>query len=91
MNCPQCAADNIEGSERCWQCGVILRPPAEPRSRQSWVVWLVVGAVALGALLLMFSASGGTSGGGSSRGGSGSTIPSGSVPAKGSVPATKTK
>lgn len=65
MNCPQCAADNMQGSERCWQCGVSLRPSAEPRSQQSWIVWSVVGAVALGAIVMMFSASGGSAGGGS--------------------------
>jgi hypothetical protein len=72
MNCAQCGAENMQGSEKCWKCGATLRVHSEPRPRSSWILWSSLGVVVLLGILMLFAAGGG--GGAGAGGSSGASV-----------------
>jgi hypothetical protein len=94
MKCPGCDAENMEGSDRCWQCGASFRADSrEGRPKSAWVIWLAVGIGGVALVFLLFSAGNGRGGGSGSGGGasleSSATTPTSKAPA--SQPATPAK
>lgn len=68
MRCASCDAENMEGADRCWECGAFLRKVEAGPSAGSWIIWAVLGAAAIGiAVMLVMS---GTQGGGGGVAGS---------------------
>lgn len=62
MECSECGAVNMEGSDSCRECGAGLRPSKE--AGNSTIVWVVGGAVLVAFVVMLFSATGGSPGGG---------------------------
>lgn len=64
MKCKECDAENMEGAERCWDCGARLTAEKPAGPKNGWVMWVVLGAgcvLLIAAVLLSGSHGGGGS------------------------------
>ncbi len=75
MKCPECSAENMEGSDSCWSCNQALKAAPEQVTRSNWMLWSVGtgAAVLLGVLVLAATSTGGGGGGGATISAPGST------------------
>ena len=86
MECPNCAAENLEGSSKCWECGQVLVEKAAVRPA-GWVPWLVMAVAAVAVIGLVIAGGAGVSGGSS---GLGAQTPTGTAEPTAAVEATVT-